>query len=89
MVSINFGEDTRATTSCTAQAYGSGNIDHLPLLFQRATLFLLAHCVAISGLMLTAPLLLRAFGEEESLCNAVWHFLTALLPLLLLDAVNR
>ena len=59
------------------------------MLFQRATAFLLAHCVLISGLMLAARLVLRVLGEEPMLCIAVAHFLAALLPLLLLDAVNR
>ena len=74
---------------CLQQAYGSGNLDALPIIFQRSVAFMLAHCVPLSGLLLLAPRVLDLVGEPSPLCAAVRRFMLLLLPLLWLDAVDR
>lgn len=76
-----------AVDTLASQASGAG----LPLgaLFQRAVLFLAAHCVPISAFFLGLPSLLAALGQPADMCAMVQAYLLALLPNLWVDAVAR
>ncbi len=49
------------------QAYGAGNHAALGPIFKRTLLFLWAHCLPISGLLLGAPSLLQLLSGDQEL----------------------
>lgn len=59
------------------------------VIFQRAVLFLLAHCLPITALFLGVAPLLSALGQPAGMCAMVRLYLLALLPNLFIDALAR
>ncbi|KAG2495434.1 hypothetical protein HYH03_006381 [Edaphochlamys debaryana] len=78
-----------AVDTLAAQAWGAGKHTRLPLLLQRAVLFLWAHCVLISAAMMAMPYGLLMLGQDPTLSYMVQRYLLALLPSVWLEAVSR
>ncbi|GAB4814513.1 hypothetical protein N2152v2_001559 [Parachlorella kessleri] len=78
-----------ALDTYASQAAGSGSHEALGLINQRATLFLLAHTLPITGFFLGLPHLLTAIGQPEELAQHVGRYLLTLLPAVWVDAFYR
>lgn len=76
-----------AVDTLATQAHGAGGA--LGPIFQRAVLFLAAHCLPITALFLAVPWLLAAAGQPAEMAAMVRVYLLALLPNLFIDAVAR
>ena len=71
------------------QAYGMGAYDALPVIFQRTSMLMLAHCVPITLVQLAVPELLRLAGEDPDLCRLASAYAIRLLPSLYIEAFSR
>ena len=71
------------------QAYGMGAYDALPVIFQRTSMLMLAHCVPITLVQLGVPELLRLAGEDPELCRLASTYAIRLLPSLYIEALSR
>ena len=71
------------------QAYGMGAYDALPVIFQRTSMLMLAHCVPITLVQLAVPELLRLAGEDPDLCRLASAYAIRLLPSLYIEALSR
>ena len=71
------------------QAYGMGAFDALPVIFQRTSMLMLAHCVPITLVQLAVPELLRLAGEDPDLCRLASAYAIRLLPSLYIEALSR
>lgn len=66
-----------------------GAYDALPVIFQRTSLLMLAHCVPITLVQLGVPELLRFAGEDPELCRLASAYAIRLLPSLYIEALSR
>ena len=71
------------------QAYGKGAYDALPVIFQRTSMLMLAHCIPITLVQLAVPELLRLAGEDTDLCRLASAYAIRLLPSLYIEALSR
>lgn len=71
------------------QAYGQGAYEALPVIFQRTSMLMLAHCVPITLVQLAVPELLRWAGEDPGLCRLASQYAIRLLPSLYIEALSR
>ena len=71
------------------QAYGMGAYDALPVIFQRTSMLMLAHCIPITLVQLAVPELLRLAGEDPDLCRLASAYAIRLLPSLYIEALSR
>lgn len=72
------------------QAYGAGELEALPLIFQRGALFLAAHAAPISCAVLTARHWLPLVAPRDAeLAGLAARYMALLLPAVWLDAVQR
>ena len=78
-----------AVDTLGSQAVGAGRLDALGPLFQRAVLFLGAHCVPLSALVLALPAVMRWAGQDPRLVGDVRSFLLGVLPALWFEALGR
>ncbi|PSC71055.1 MATE efflux family isoform A [Micractinium conductrix] len=76
-----------AVDTLASQASGAGQ--PVGIIFQRATLFLMLHCLPIAAAFVSLPALLAALGQPAEVCALVRAYLLALLPNLFIDAVAR
>jgi hypothetical protein len=79
----------QASFSLLPQAYGMGAFDALPVIFQRTSMLMLAHCVPITLVQLGVPELLRVAGEDPELCRLASAYAIRLLPSLYIEALSR
>ena len=66
-----------------------GAYDALPVIFQRTSMLMLAHCVPITLVQLGVPELLRFAGEDPELCRLASAYAIRLLPSLYIEALSR
>ena len=81
-----------AFPSCSVlllQAYGMGAYEALPVIFQRTSMLMLAHCIPITLVQLAVPELLRLAGEDPELCRLASAYAIRLLPSLYIEALSR
>jgi len=77
-------------SSCSLlQAYGMGAYEALPVIFQRTSMLMLAHCIPITLVQLAVPELLRVAGEDPDLCRLASAYAIRLLPSLYIEALSR
>ena len=80
---------TLIISCCLLQAYGMGAYEALPVIFQRTSMLMLAHCIPITLVQLAVPELLRVAGEDPDLCRLASAYAIRLLPSLYIEALSR
>jgi MATE family multidrug resistance protein len=71
------------------QAVGAGKLSRLPTLYQRTVLFLLAHCIPITGIMLGMPRLINLTCHDPELSIMVKKFMVFIIPGVFIEALSR
>lgn len=66
-----------------------GAYEALPVIFQRTSMLMLAHCIPITLVQLAVPELLRLAGEDPELCRLASAYAIRLLPSLYIEALSR
>lgn len=75
--------------SVALQAFGAGNLPALGPIFQRSVLFMWAHCIPLSAVLVAVPELLRRGGTDEELATMASRYIIAMVTSVWLDAVAR